>query len=229
MKPLCIIPARGGSKRFPRKNIAPLSGKPLIVYSIETAITSDLFNKVIVSTEDEEIAEIAANAGATIHVRDPLLASDTKRLPEVCTAVLHEFHSKKENYEIFCLLQPTCPLRTVGDLTKSLTLLSETDANYVMSVCEYEEPPFWALSQDENGYLKFYWGEQFITYRDSLPKLYRHNGSIIWAKTEMFQKEKEFMAGSKINPYLMPFERSVDVDYPIHLKIAELLLKDHDF
>lgn len=225
MKSLCIIPARGGSKRFPRKNISLLNGKPLIIYSVETAIASGLFDKVIVSTEDNEIAEIAMRAGAIIHDRDPQFASDIVRLPEVCMAVLHDLNTKTENYKTFCLLQPTCPLRTVRDLTESLSLLSEKNANYVISVCEYEDPPFWALWQDKNGYLKFYWGEEYITSRDNLPSLYRHNGSIIWAKTQVFLKEGEFMSGNMITPYFMPFERSVDIDYPIHLQIAELLMK----
>lgn len=226
MKRLCIIPARGGSKRFPRKNIAILNGKPLIVHSIDVAILSEVFDKVIVSTDDKEIAQIAVNAGAALHMRDPQLASDTVRLPAVCAGLLKDLASQQEIYHVFCLLQPTCPLRTKEDLTESLVLMSKHNANYVMSVCEYEDPPFWAMDTDDNGYLKFFWGEHFITSRDNLPTLYRHNGSIIWAKTEIFLKEKEFMSGSKIIPYIMPFERSIDIDHVIDLKIAEFLLRD---
>jgi len=224
MKRLCLIPARGGSKRFKRKNIALLNGKPLIVYSIETALESKLFDSVVVSTEDEEIGDIAVAAGAKLHRRDAALATDTVRLPDVCLSALVDLDPDNRIYAVFCLLQPTCPLRSTEDLARSLALMDRYDANYVMSMCEFEDPPFWAMARDDAGFLKFYWGNRYIASRDSLPALYRHNGSIIWSRTEVFRKEREFMAGSRISPYLMPYERSVDIDHPISLEIAECLL-----
>lgn len=225
MRPLCIIPARGGSKRFPRKNIAELLGRPLIEYSIRAALDSGLYSSVVVTTEDAEIAEVSVRAGAVVHMRPEGLATDTVRLPEVCLNIIEKYDASGDKPSVFSLLQPTCPLRTVEDIRSSYSLLTNGDANYVVSVSEYEDPPFWALHQAEGGYLEFYWGERYITARQNLPRLLYHNGSIIWARTAAFVREKEFMAGSRILAYMMPVERSVDIDHPYQLKMAECLLK----
>lgn len=226
MQNLCIIPARGGSKRFPKKNIALLNGKPLLNYSIEVASASKLFESVIVSTEDPDIKAVASEAGAVVHERVPELASDSVRIPEVCLDVIKYCEAQGERYDVFCLLQPTCPLRTVHDLTDSYWQFCDRDANYSISVCEYDDPPFWAMCEDKEGYLKFFWGEKYITVRQNLPRVFRHNGSIIWAKTEVFCREKEFMRGSRAIPYFMPVERSIDIDYPVNLRLAECVLKE---
>lgn len=223
-RPFCIIPARGGSKRFPGKNVAELMGKPLVVWSVETALSSNLFGEVIVTTDDAAIASVAADAGARIFTRNASLADDTARLSAVCLDILGRFNSRGRLPDHFCLLQPTCPLRLAEDLRGSFRLLADKGANYVVSVCEYEDPPFWALHKDMDGFLRFYWGDEYITNRQRLPTLYYHNGSIIWARSHVFLREKEFMAGSRIVPYMMPFERSVDIDHPYQLRLAEFLL-----
>ena len=223
---LCIIPARGGSKRLARKNIVPICGRPLLSYSVEVALRSGVFDAVVVSTEDVEIADVAEAWGAKVHRRDPALATDAVRLPDVCLDLLDYYKTQGFEYEEFCLLQPAAPLRTVQDLIDSHDALVQSDANYVVSIADFDDPPFWALYPDKSGYLKLFWGDQFLTQRQNLPKVYRHNGSIIWAKTRTFQMEKEFLTGSKIAPYLMPLERSVEVDYPFQVPVVEELIQE---
>jgi len=224
MKKLCIIPARGQSKRFPRKNIVLINDKPLLVYSIEVALKAKLFDLVVVSTEDEEIASIAAKAGVSIHKRNPKFASDECRLTQVCLNVLEYFMDQGNFYDIFCLLQPTCPLRSVNDLHKSYALLDDKNVNYVISICEFEDSPFWTLGVNEENFLYLFFGDKYLVPRQKLPKIYRHNGSIIWARTQIFLKEKEFFKGSRAVGYKMPLERSLDIDYPYQKLIVEALL-----
>lgn len=226
VRPLCIIPARGGSKRFPRKNVALLDGKPLLLYSVEVALASHLFEEVLVSTEDSEIAGIAREAGARVDPRSSGLASDSARLSHVCVDIIERFSQRGEEYEVFCLLQPTCPLRSSSDLGTSYQLLADRAASYVVSVTEYEEPPFWCLSEDPEGFLQMMWGPDFLTSRQQLPTVLKHNGSIVWARSEVFQQEKELLGGSRAVSYHMPRERSIDIDHPLDLKFAELLLTE---
>lgn len=225
-KLVCIIPARGGSKRFPRKNIALLDGKPMLNYSIEVALESGLFDKVVVSTEDDQIARIAEQAGAQVDARPTPLANDEARLVHVCLELIERLSQSGGLYEVFCLLQPTCPLRRVSDLLDSYCTFVDREANYVVSVTEYEEPPFWSLYEDESGFLKLVWGPEFLESRSSLPQVCKHNGSIVWARSEVFLQDKEFLGSSRTVPYHMPRERSVDIDHPLDLMLAEQLLKE---
>ena len=224
--PICIIPARGGSRRFPRKNVALLGGRPLLTYSVDVALKSGLFERVLVSTEDAEIAEIALDSGAEVDARPTEMASESARLTHVCLDLLDRLQARGAKYDTLCLLQPTCPLRTVEDLTESHRLLDAGRANFVLSVTEYEEPPFWCLYQDGDGHLKVLWGDSFLTTRGSLPEVCKHNGSIVWARTEAFVREKEFLGGSRSVAYHMPRERSVDIDHPLDLKLAEILINE---
>ena len=224
--PLCIIPAKGYSRRFPRKNVALLGGRPLLTYSVDVALQSGLFEKVLVTTEDAEIASIARDCGAEVDARPVEMASDSARLTHVCLDLLERLRATGRQYDTLCLLQPTCPLRTVEDLTESHQLLDARRANFVVSVTEYEEPPFWSLYQDGDGYLKVLWGDSFLTTRGSLPEVCKHSGSIVWARTEAFIREKEFLGGSRSVAYHMPKERSVDIDHPLDLKLAEILIHE---
>ena len=129
-----------------------------------------------------------------------------------------------KHYNVFCLLQPACPLRTIEDLIKSYELLTP-EVNYVISVSEFDDPPFWALYEDSNGYLQLYFGNKFLKPRQELPHISRHNGSIIWARSEVFLTEGEFLGSSKSVSYKMPLERSLEADYPYQLQFIQQILE----
>jgi CMP-N-acetylneuraminic acid synthetase len=220
---LCIIPARGGSKRIRRKNLVRIAGKPLVNYSVDLALASGLFNEVIVSSEDKEIQSVISR-GARIYDRPQNLAMDNVRLTEVCRNLLNELQKGGERFDVFCLLQPAAPLRTLDDLKKSYELLTP-GVNYVVSVSEFDDPPFWALHEDEKGYLRLYFGDKYLKPRQQLPQIYRHNGSIVWARTEVFQKEGEYLGCEKTVGFKMPLERSLEADYPHQLQLIQTIIE----
>lgn len=222
-KPLCIIPARGGSKRLPRKNVALLAGKPLLAYAIDTALESDVFNLICVSSEDDEILDTASKYGAHLALRrEPELATDTAQVRHVCAHVLEDLASQGQVYNEFAVLLVTNPLRTSRDIKAAYEIFKQKDANYVMSLVPYSHPPQRAV-WIPNSYVEPYYGLQYMKQTQLLDSLYRHDGSIVFARTEVFLKEKEFY-GTKVVPYILPTERSVDIDDPLDLAWAEFLL-----
>lgn len=229
MRPLCIIPARASSKRFPRKNIALLNGKPLLVYVIEAAQKSEIFDRVCVSTEDEEIHRIAEEAGAEVLKRPSELAEDIARVPHVCTQVLKHYADQGNSYEAFGVILPTSPLVAAEDLQKSYEIFtSAKDANYVASFVQYSEPPQHAYCVKGDYVECFFAPEGGVVVKDRsqmLEKLYYIDGSIIFSKTDVFLREGDF-CGSKTAPYFIPKERSSDIDEPIELAWAEFRLQN---
>jgi len=222
-RPLCIIPARSGSKRLPRKNIALLAGKPLLAYAIEAALESDVFDKICVSSEDDEILEVARRCGAHLALKRPLeLSTDTAQVKHVCAHLLENFAAKGLAYAEFAVLLATSPLRMSQDIKAAYEIFKREDANYVMSLVPYSHPPQRAVRLS-NGYAKAYFGLQYMKQAQFIDTLYRHDGSIIFAKSEVFLKEKEFY-GTKVVPYFIPVERSVDIDSALDLAWAEFLL-----
>jgi CMP-N-acetylneuraminic acid synthetase len=225
-KPLAIIPARGGSKRFPRKNVAILAGKPLIAYAIEAARESKIFDLVCVSSEDDEILDIAEKWGAqTVLKRPAELADDSASLKEVCVHLLEDFALQGRKYSEFGLLLVTNPLRTASDLRKSYELFKKENASLCMSVVPFSHPPQRAVRvSPKSGLVESYFGIENMTQTQSLEPLYRHDGSIIFAQSEIFLKTGEFY-GPGVVPYFIPPERSVDIDSPLDLAWAEFLLE----
>lgn len=221
-KPLCIIPARGGSKRLPKKNIAIVAGKPLLAYAIEAAIKSKVFGSICVSSENEEILRVAKKFGAEPIKRQAELATDTAPVKQVCQQLLIELEDKGRSYETFAVLLTTNPLRSSGDIQTAYTIFKKGDANYVMSLVEFSHPPQRAVQTNEN-HVTPYFGMEYMTQTQLLEPLYRHDGTIIIAKTDIFLKEKEFY-GSKVKPYFQPVKRSVDIDNALDLKWAEFLI-----
>ncbi|KKR58818.1 MAG: N-acylneuraminate cytidylyltransferase [Candidatus Curtissbacteria bacterium GW2011_GWA1_40_47] len=223
-KPLCIIPARGGSKRFPKKNMALLNGKPLVDYAIEVALASKIFSRVCVSSEDQEILDIAKSYNPDFAMPRPQrLARDKSRIPQVCKYVLDELLKLGEKYEEFAILLPTSPLRTTTDIVKSFKIFKGNGANCVMSVTPFSHPPQRALSV-ENGLVKPYFGNQFMKQAQELAQLYRHDGTVIFIKTEVFLANNDYYVENTL-PYYVPLERAVDVDNLLDLKFAEFLMK----
>lgn len=222
-KPLCIIPARGGSKRFPRKNLALLAGKPLLAYAIDAALESRVFEVVCVSSEDEEILAIARQYGANLALKRPeALATDTAQVKHVCLHILEDFLAHGRKYEEFAVLLVTNPLRTGADLQAAYEIFKTQKANYIMSLVPFSHPPqraVWA----PHGYVEPYFDLKYMKPTQGLDTLYRHDGSVIFARSQVFLREKEFY-GTKVVPYFIPPERSVDIDNPLDLEWAEFLL-----
>lgn len=224
---LALIPARSGSKGLKNKNILLLNGKPLIVYTIESAIKSKIFDKIIVSTDSPKIAEVAKKYGADVpFMRPKELATDEASLVDVVLHALQFLIEKGERYDYFALLQPTSPLRTAGDIVNAVNLLLEKDANSVVSVCEVECTPLWAniLPSDLSleGFIK---DEVKGKRRQDLPQFYRLNGAIYLASVDYFLREKDWFK-EKSYAYIMPRERSIDIDDHIDLKLAEILIEE---
>lgn len=226
-KVLCIIPARGGSKRLPHKNIALLAGKPLLAYAVEEALKSNVFDMVCVSSEDEQVLEVARVYGAHLALkRPPELATDTAQVKHVCKYLLEYFADQGSAYTEFAILLTTNPFRTAEDIKAAYEIFKREDANYVMSLVPYSHPPQRAVWVTD-GYVKPYFGLQYMKQAQLLDTLYRHDGSIIFAKTEAFLREGEFY-GTKVVPYFTPVERSVDIDNQLDLAWAEFLLSQTD-
>jgi len=226
MEIVAIIPARGGSKGIPRKNIKQLFGKPLIVWTIEHAKKSRYIGRITVSTEDKEIAEISKKCGAEVIERPEELAKDETPTIDVIFHVLEVI--KAENFEpgLVVLLQPTSPLRNAQDIDNAIELFLKNDCESVVSVCEVEHSLYWSF-EIENRYLKPIFGGKYLNMRrQDLPKVYTPNGAIYVSTPEILRKYKSFYC-SKTIPYIMPPGRSVDIDNEIDFMLAELLMRKY--
>jgi CMP-N,N'-diacetyllegionaminic acid synthase len=224
---LAIIPARGGSKGVPGKNIKLLAGKPLITYSIEAAIESEYINRVVVSTDDDEVAQVSKRYGAEVIKRPGKLAQDDSLTIDAVIHVLNAIEKEGYSVDIVVLLQPTSPLRTQEDVDSAINLFIENmdKCNSLVSVCEFDHSHYWSLKV-EGDYLKPNFGEEYFKMRrQDLPKLYMPNGSIFISKKESLLNSKSFYNGNTI-PYLMKTEASVDIDTIMDFKLAGLILED---
>jgi len=220
---IAIIPARGGSKGIPRKNIKNLGGKPLIAYTIDEALRSKYLEHVFVSTEDPEIAKISKEYGAQVIDRPASLAEDTSKTVD---AVLHaiEYLEKEGTHpHVVVLLQPTSPLRAADDIDVAVKLFLDNECDSVISVCEPDHSPFWCFTISGK-YLQPLIDNKFDnTRRQDLPRVVTPNGAIYISTPETIRKYEGFY-GDRIIPYCMPPERSIDIDGPIDFTIAEVLI-----
>jgi CMP-N,N'-diacetyllegionaminic acid synthase len=225
---LALIPARGGSKGVARKNIRELAGKPLIAWTIEIASACSTLDRVIVSTEDQKIAKIARQCGAEVpFIRPGELAQDnTPDLPVYQHAL--SWLAEYEGYrpEIVVWLRPTTPLRTVQDVEAAIQLLIETGADCVRSVSLAEHHPYWMKRLDGDRLVPFVDGVDESKYyrRQLLPSAYRLNGAVdvTWYRTVM---QKGMLYSGDVRGYVMPVERSIDLDSELDFALAELLLQ----
>lgn len=209
---IAIIPARGGSKRLARKNVRPLGGKPVLAYTVEAARGSRLCRRVIVSTEDDEIAEAARAAGAEVFDRSEWLASDRARIVDVVRDVLDRVEIEEGTApERFCTLLPTAALRTAEDVVAVHDLLEPGHCDFAMAITDFSENPFQAMVADEQGYLKLMWAELANTPRWDAPVVHVDNGSVYWCDTSAFRDFGDYY-GPNLRGHVMPRERSVDVN-----------------
>lgn len=222
---LAIIPARGDSKGIPQKNVRLLCGKPLIAYTLEAALSSKLIDRVVVSTEDEEIAEVSKRYGAEVISRPSELAQDdTPSLPVYQHAIRHL--EKMEDYcpEIIVILQPTSPLRIVEDIDRAIEGFMKAKYDSIVSVCEVEHPPQWMYTLAGNRLKPVIKDGGNVTRRQDAPKVYRLNGAVYVTSRDIIMKENRVL-GRDTRAHIMPLERSIDIDTALDLKLAELLIR----
>lgn len=218
---LAVIPARGESKRLPRKNILDLYGKPLIAWSIEAGLHSKYIDDVIVSSDDNEILDIAKKYNASTIKRPDYLASDTATTFDTLRHVLDNVQS----YDYIILLQPTSPLRTYNDVDTAIEFLFNKEADAVVSLCEMEHSPLWSniLPDDKN--MQHFLSKEVINKRgQDLEIYYRLNGAIYICKIDVFLKQKSFFIKENIFAYEMSQKSSIDVDTQLDFDIANYLL-----
>lgn len=222
---LAIIPARGGSKGVPRKNIRQIAGKPLIAWTICEAKKSRYVDRVILSSEDQEIISIAVRYGCEAPFTRPAdLARDETSGIE---PVLHALKSIPEKYDYAMLLQPTSPLRTASDIDGCVEKCMHTSAPSCVSLFESGKDLYWSYLLDTKGFLKPLIPESAISSRQNLPKVHTLNGAIYIAQTDWLKREKSFITNETVG-YVMPKERSIDIDEPWQFELCEDLLKMRD-
>ena len=219
---LAIVPARGGSKRLPRKNILDLSGKPLIAWSIEAGLKSKYIDKVVVSSDDDEILAIAQKYGSAIIKRPNELASDTASSFD---AIKHAIENS-DKYDYVVLLQPTSPLRNEKHIDESIELLFQKSADAIVSVCEMEHSPLWSNTLPESKSLVNFIPEKAKKRSQDLSTYYRLNGAIYLCNATILLEKKNFLIDDKIFAYLMDQETSIDIDNELDFKISQLLIHD---
>lgn len=232
---LGLIPARGGSKGIPRKNLAMLGGKPLLAWTILAAQASKRLARIVVTTEDEEIASVARSWGADVPFMRPadLARDDTPALGPVLHAVqwLQQHEAFRPAYIL--LLQPTSPFRTAQDIHGVMAPVAESGADSVVSLCEVKQHPYWTLAMREDGTLASFLGmkigdlERRYPRRQDLPSAYAENGCLYLVQRDVLL-ERGSLYGDRLFGYLMPAERSLDIDTPWDLRLAEMLMRDRE-
>jgi N-acylneuraminate cytidylyltransferase/CMP-N,N'-diacetyllegionaminic acid synthase len=228
LKVLSIIPARGRSKGVPQKNVRLLAGKPLIAWTIETALACHSLHRIIVSTDGKEIARIARDYGAEVPFLRPaeLAQDDTPGIVPIFHAI--RWLEKHERYrpDYVIALQPTSPLRTAQDIETALKLAKNRHADSVVSVCEAKHHPYWTKRVTSGGKLvDFFPLNSVYTRRQDLPPAHVLNGAIYLARRDVLL-QKETWYTDKTYAYVMPLERSLDVDSPSDLYLVDLILRD---
>ncbi len=220
---IAIIPARGGSKRIPRKNIKHFHGKPIIAYSIETALLSGCFDEVIVSTDDHEIAELAMKWGASVpFFRPAALADDYTGTIDVIAHAVTELEMQGHEIETVCCLYPTAPFLQPDDLRKGLSLLQCSLANYVFSATAFDFPIQRAVKIAEDGKVGMFFPEHEHTRSQDLEDAYHDAGQFYWGRASAF-KQKLPVFTSNARALVLPRTRVQDIDTPDDWAFAEKL------
>ncbi|MBD3841921.1 MAG: acylneuraminate cytidylyltransferase family protein [Campylobacterales bacterium] len=219
---LAVIPARGGSKRLPRKNLLDLAGKPLIAWTIEAAKKSKYIDCFVVSTDDQEILDVSQKFDAEVVVRSAELASDTASSVDV---VMHAIEAQSQNFDYVILLQPTSPLRTAKHIDEAIELLFEKKANAIFSVCETDHSPLWANTLPEDCNMDNFIRDGIKGKRSQdLPIYYRLNGCLYIVNSACFKHSHSFFLNARCYAYKMAKEYSVDIDDFFDFIVAESLL-----
>ena len=218
-RPFCVIPARGGSKRFPRKNVALFGGETLVGLTVRTARDAGVFARIVVSTDDEEIAAIAADRGAEVRFRDAALSGDLVTLEPVLLDAADGLAREGGEFESGAIMLPTSPLRRTADVVAAYQRFVESGADYVMTVSRYMKSPFLALGE-QDGYAHLLFPE--LARRQPTPPVWVDTGMCYFARLEALRREKT-LYGKRLVMHEVPVERALDVDEPYHLRLAALV------
>ena len=217
---LAVVPARGGSKGIPGKNLKMIAGRSLLHRTIDQALTAKFVDEVVVTSDDQEILRHAKEIAGVRTIERPgnLAADDTAMWP----VVLHALDGSSP-CDVVVLLQPTSPLRLASDIDAAVTMLQNKNVNSVMSVCEVATSPYWMFTIDNGGKLQRVLPKQNVATRQELPRCFEINGALYVVNSAWFRSSQLFVDDDTL-AYVMPRERSVDVDTPEDLATAERLL-----
>lgn len=222
---IAMIPARGGSKRIPRKNIRSFVGRPIISYSIQAALESGLFDRVIVSTDDDEIAAIAKQWGAEIpFTRPATLADDHASTIDVIKHALQWFQDQGQEVQYACCIYPTAPFIQAYDLLTSHNMLVESGKDYVFTVASSPFPVQRAFTVYDDKHIEMFQPENYGMRSQDLKPSYYDAGQFYWGKTEAFFCDRPLFAPHSL-AYILPRQRAQDIDTPEDWEYAELLFK----
>ena len=225
MKHIAIITARSGSKGIKDKNIKLMNGKPLLVYSIEAAKKSGIFDEIMVSTDSQKYADISIRYGADVpFLRSEENSSDNSGSWDVVLEVLYNYKDMGRRFDTVCLLQPTSPLRTGNDIVEAYRMFQENDVNALTSVCEVDHSPLWTMTLGEDRMLTEFKKRSNDAPRQALDKYYRLNGAIYIRQIE-YSADEICLKDDKEMAYIMDKKRSVDIDDEFDFAISEYLLK----
>ena len=196
MKNLCIIPARGGSKRIPRKNVKPFMGKPMIAYSIENALATGLFNEVMVSTDDQEIVQVAKQYGAKVpFLRSENTSNDYAILADVIREVLEMYSMENKHFDNICVLLATSPLLRSKSIVEAYDKLISSEFTTILPVVQFSYPILRSYNMDENGAVKWNWPEHAKTRSQDLAPAYHDSGTFYWHKVEAWLEGNMYRGG----------------------------------
>lgn len=224
-KVIAIIPARGGSKRIPNKNIKLFAGKPIISYSIKAAQETNLFDRIIVSTNSEEIAEVAKTCGAEVpFIRPAELADDFTGTIPVLLHALDWLNEHESATDYFCCIYATAPFVQPEHIIEGFNLLKRRNATTVFSVATFSYPIFRALKIGDNGRIEMFWPEHENSRSNDLPEAYHDAGQFYWGNTDKFMRVKTFFSSDAV-PIVIPRYLVQDIDTPEDWNIAELMFR----
>lgn len=229
---LGVIAARGGSKRVPRKNIRELNGKPLLAYAIQDAKAAQTIDRVVVSTEDEKIMEVARNWGGDVPFKRPEeLASDDATTDDVVLHALDWFEARGTPFADICSIPVTTPFREPGDIDETIELLRTARAKSAMTITGYDSPPFSAVDLDaDTNRIEPYFEETNLweeTQAQKVPTLYHPNGAVFAATVDGFREHESFYTDDVVGQVVPP-ERSLDIDTPSDLEAARAIADRRD-
>lgn len=221
MKNLCIIPARGGSKRIPRKNVKPFLGKPMLAYSIDTSMKSGLFHEIMVSTDDEEIAKVAKQYGAAVpFMRSAETASDFATTNDVLKEVLSKYKEMGQEFDNFCCFYATAPLVQAKDVVAAYERLQQSDFVCVYPVVQFSYPIWRCLDLADDGTMSRHWPEFENSRSQDLPKEYHDTGTFYWYKTKLWLSGKGKVGGIEVSETTIQ-----DIDTETDWSLAEMKYK----
>lgn len=225
MKSIAIIPARGGSKRIPRKNIKDFLGKPIIAYSIEAAVQSGVFDEIMVSTDDEEIADVARKYGAQVpFLRSAETSNDFATTADVINEVLNWYEERNNKYDIVCCLYATAPFVNADKLCQALELIKGDNFDSAFSCTSFSYPVLRGLMIDDKGRIAMKWPEYRNSRSQDLPQFYHDAGQFYFATVKAFRKANGFW-GENTAPIIISELEVQDLDTPTDWALAEMKYK----